>query len=384
MSAVSAFLPRASIPHRPQNFQWCWNSCPDLCNDDEDWREYADVENEIIEDAFNANKEDVEIDGDYVINLKRQVQYRKGENDEQRAIKRVQFETKRVKVRLGTERFSLPVTPARSTTSSSTASDKPTETYRLIENCFGVADFPETYFRNEVLNTWKSLAHVVEEAISGIMKEGARLSKSNQAKWLAEQLRAVQQFGKSFGAEQQSRHPSKIGQMCVFLYTKDSFWYKLINSILRDPNTITCEHVKTFGPFCWLLDRYIGGHAEEDSVTDYRGVTLSDEQRKEFMRADEMVTFASFTSTTKNRMVAEMYSGNSLLIMDIRGSPRGEDISSLSNFPDEEEYLLWTGTAFKFFKYEYDSVKKQHIIYLRSAWFLPASEANALMENFNS
>jgi hypothetical protein len=339
------------------------------------------VENEIIEDGFNTDKEDVEIDGDYVINLKPQVQYRKGEKDKQRAIKRVQFETTRINVRLGAERFSSPITPAQSITALPPASDRPTETYRLIDNCFGVADFPETYFRNEVLNTWKSLADVVEEAISGIMKEGTRLSKSNEAKWLAEQLRTVQKFGKNFGATWQSRHPSKIGQMCAFLYTRDSFWYKLVNAILRDPNTITCEHVKTFGPFCWLLDRYIGGHDEEDSVTVYRGMTLSDEQRKEFMREDETVTFPSFTSTTKNRRVAEMYSGNSLLIMDIRGSPRGEDISSLSNFPDEEEYLLWTGTAFKFFKYEYDSVEKQYIIYLRSAWFLPASEASVLMEN---
>jgi hypothetical protein len=197
------------------------------------------------------------------------------------------------------------------------------------------------YFRNEVLNSWKSLADVVEEAISSIVQVGIRLSKSNEAKWLAEQLRTVQQFGKKFSAASQSRHPSEIGQMCAFLYIRESFWYKFINSILRNPNTITYEHIKTFGPFCWLLDRYVGGHGEEESMTVYRGMILSDEQRKEFMREDETVTFASFTSTTKSRTVAEMYSRNSFLIIDIRGSPHGKDISSLSNFPDEEEYLLW-------------------------------------------
>jgi hypothetical protein len=77
------------------------------------------------------------------------------------------------------------------------------------------------YFSNEVLNSWKSLADVVEEAISSIVKVGIRLSKSNEAKWLAEQLRTVQQFGKKFSAASQSRHPSEIGQMCAFLYTRE-------------------------------------------------------------------------------------------------------------------------------------------------------------------
>jgi hypothetical protein len=52
------------------------------------------------------------------------------------------------------------------------------------------------------LNSWKFLADVV--------KVGIRLSKSNEAKWLAEQLQTVQQFGKKFSAASQSRHPIEI------------------------------------------------------------------------------------------------------------------------------------------------------------------------------
>jgi hypothetical protein len=56
--------------------------------------------------------------------------------------------------------------------------------------------------------------------------------------------------------------------------------------------------------------------------TVYRGTTLTDEQRRRYMKeydkeAEEGLYFTSFTSTSSNREVANMFSGNTLFIIDI-------------------------------------------------------------------
>jgi hypothetical protein len=88
----------------------------------------------------------------------------------------------------------------------------------------------------------------------------------------------------------------------------------------------------------------------------------------------EIMKFTSFTSTTRSRKVAEFYDGNTLLIIDLNQYNNkgkyvtcGRNISSLSDFPVEEEFLIWPGTEFAFVKYEYDVLKKKHIIYLKSS-----------------
>ncbi|CAF1368276.1 unnamed protein product [Didymodactylos carnosus] len=68
MSTASA----APILRSPRSFQWYWNSSVDPWSE-EQWTKYTDIENEIIEDALNANKEEVDIDRNYVISLKDQL-----------------------------------------------------------------------------------------------------------------------------------------------------------------------------------------------------------------------------------------------------------------------------------------------------------------------
>jgi hypothetical protein len=87
------------------------------------------------------------------------------------------------------------------------------------------------------------------------------------------------------------------------------------------------------------------------------------------------VKFTAFTLTSTNPKVAEVFSGNTLLIFDPKfelgygitmNASVGADISKVSYFQQEEEYLIYPGTRFHFVRHEYNSEKGKHIIYLRS------------------
>lgn len=157
------------------------------------------------------------------------------------------------------------------------------------------------------------------------------------------------------------------------LYTQNSFLYKRLNEILRDLEAVTPEQVKTLGPFGWLLHNSLQLSLQLTVVKKvYRGLTLTDDQRKKFMERE--MTFTSFTSTSTNRHDAENFGGNTLLIMDldvIEWSTHsrvrcGLNISELSFFPHENEYLIWPTTIFDFVRYERVGEDK-HIIYLKVA-----------------
>jgi hypothetical protein len=106
----------APILQRSRNLQWYWNSTADLrCDEEKEWRSYTDVENEIIEDAYNAKKTEVEIDGDFIIDLKHLTQCKKGDEFKVSSIKRLQLvEDRKATVSLREERFSLAVALAPS------------------------------------------------------------------------------------------------------------------------------------------------------------------------------------------------------------------------------------------------------------------------------
>ncbi|CAF3279366.1 unnamed protein product [Rotaria sp. Silwood2] len=71
---------------------------------------YTDIENEIIEDASDEHRKEVEINGGYVIDLEQQVQYNKTDNNKRQQIKRIVLDSKTtVNVHLREERFSSSV-----------------------------------------------------------------------------------------------------------------------------------------------------------------------------------------------------------------------------------------------------------------------------------
>jgi hypothetical protein len=251
--------------------------------------------------------------------------------------------------------------------------DKELEEKDELSGLWNRGNLPETYYRLELKKKDKTFSLVAQNAAQGLIKEGSALNQLQEAKWLAKQLLAVQSSGIDIKTNGSFKIPTDIGQTCVYIYTKESFWYKLIYRILRDPQTITREQVNTIVPFCFLLDCYLTQNDTGNVLTVYRGLDLTDQQREDFMK---YLTFTSFTSTSRNRELAENF-GNTLLIIDLdvkdhhswsRGNARcGASISSLSDFPGAQEFLIWTDTQISFVKHEYDTSKKKYIIYIRSS-----------------
>lgn len=364
--ALASSSPRAPVLTRPRNFEWCWKDSSSSYEPStihaEEWLKYTDVENEIIEDAYNEKQSDVELDGDRIINFTQKIQYRRIGLTEH-WIRRVELERDRSNIHLREERYLLPMRLSSELRNEA------------LENISDLSDgeqndVPDEYSNLELWKKDKTITDVVEEAAQGIITEGTAIGKTHEAQWLSRQLLAVKLFGtdieafSSFFAEPEI--PPEIGDTCVHLYTWDSFWYKLINRITRSSQKLTHEHFRIFGPFCWLLQCYLRQTMTTDLVTVYRGVDLTEDEREKFMK--DQIIFRSFTSTTKNRTLAEWY-GNTLLIidLDLKAARCGSSIAHVSNFPEEEEFLIWILTGFDFVKYEYDNENQKHIIFLKSS-----------------
>jgi hypothetical protein len=333
---------------------------------------YTDVENEIIEDAYNQEKVEMEIDGGWMINLKHQIQYKKNAKDKQRPIKRVQSENNHSDMHLREARFSFSITLA-ATTSTPSVEGSPTTDSDILNHLRSHSYIAGTYSISELDKTSKVFSDVVEAAAEGIMKEGSLLGKPKEAEWLAQQLLTVKHYGVEIPADSCHTMPAEIGQMCVYLYTKECFWYKLVNKLLRDILSITIDQLKSIGPFCWLLQQYLRKNTTREIMTLYRGCELTDEQRKDYMKKKGTITFTAFTSTSRSREKAEQF-GNTLFIFDCMNKyfphaahpcgPFSVDIAAISDFPNEEEFLITAKTVFQFMRYDYDFKKKKHLIYL--------------------
>ena len=332
-----AFSNGSTFFPRPRNFQWYVGSTSLLCDLSavDEWEKYTDIENEIIEEAYNASKDIVEIDGGYLIDLKRLLQFSEADGSVGRQVKRVQLDRNNYKdIRLRKERFFSPVEFSLPKTLHSANEDK-AEHSNIMESSLISA-----YYRLEIDGKKKTTADVVADAAAGIINEGMTVGRAHQAQWLAKELLSVKQFGENIRmdifdmsddiatSEQKnnpvdedrlSRVPSIIGKMCTYIYTRDSFWYKSVNAVLRNGLVkVTREQIKTFGPFSSLLSYHLHKHHTNDTRTVYRGLNLTDAEREQIRRSN-IVPFESFTSTSKNRQLAELY-GNTLLIIDTKVS----------------------------------------------------------------
>ena len=364
----------APVLRRPRDYQWCWSSAADpSVVYDELWTKYTDIENEIIEDALNQSKTRVEIDGHFIINLEILEQYDTVDSSNRHPVKRVKVEVHRHIAQFHRERFSLPVVLATSTSSSEAKQD--THVFCHLRN-HGIV----TAYYLSCENKGKTITDVVEEAAQGIIAEGTILDNRCQAEWLAQQLRNVKHLGTNVYVIEEMymlpNIPSEIGQSCIHLYSRESFWYKLINRELRDDHTATVEQVRTIGPFCFLLKQYLLRNPSYNIETVYRSLNLDDEDRQKFMQ--QSLWFSAFTSTSKNRQLAELYGGNTLLIINLyecsmwtMGRKDAVDcateITDYSHFPEEEEVLIWPGNKFDFIKHEHDVTNKKYVIYLSAA-----------------
>lgn len=189
---------------------------------------------------------------------------------------------------------------------------------------------------------------VVEAAIAGIREEGEKLGRCDQASKIIEHLQAARD----------NRDPDAVKQQVVRLYTGATFLYKFVNEVLREPDKH--RYRDTVGPYCHLLRGYLYQEAHQDKFhrgVVYRGAWLHprmiDRYKEEISgKTDKFpLMWLGFTSTTKNREIAELFNGNTLFIIDLDDHPyftsQGVDISDISKMPQEEEVLLPPGFQFQ-------------------------------------
>ncbi|CAF3658975.1 unnamed protein product [Rotaria sp. Silwood1] len=358
---------------RQRNFQWY---CSLPTDDNEQQQMYSDIENDIIEEAYNKKQIEVEIDGDYIIDLERLVQYRKGECHKQFTIKRIQLEKDRSIDHLRIERFGSPVNLILSSSSSSSSISEGKNSDILFHALMKIGDFPRAYFCKEISKTDKTIADVIKAAAEGIVKQGVILGRMHEAESLSQQLLAVEHFGANIIADIDTMLPMEIGNILVNMYTRETFWYRLINRLMRDLNVINIEEMRSIGPFCYLLRCYLNQipFQPKSSHLLYRGLNMEDEQIQEIIKSNEFVKCLSFTSISTSRKLAELI-GNTLLIIELDVDESGivsemvycsSSISDMSAFPDEDEFLIRPPAAFHFIKYECDALSQKHIIYLKT------------------
>lgn len=343
-------------------FQWQWNSnveTKSIHNDQ--WQMYTDIDNDIIEHAYNRKQTEVELDEGRFINLQNMLQYNKLDKSKHYSIKRIQVDRRRRSDYSKEERFAA-VIPLYIPSPSSSSTHRSLTMLSVMRHC---SDISKIYKYSQDSSWNKPVSDILKETIEGMIKEGITHRKEKNAQQLAGYIEFVQEYAEDLVPYEII--PAEIGDMLGHIFTRDSFWFKLINQITQDLKYIQSDRVKTIGPFCYLLHEYLKWNITmPDCSIVYRGVNLTDEQRLNFMKSN--IHFSSFTSTSKNRNVADIF-GNTLLIIELNQPTTrcGSDISMISNFPDEEEFLILPGSIFDFVKYEYDQSKNKHIHYLKES-----------------
>lgn len=326
-------------------YQWVWKSNPNpwLQNIEEEWQTYTDIEMTIIEEVFQKGQDEVSLD-EYTIDLKQLLQINKTDITKQRPIKRKSD----VNIQcIREERFTLPSHNGTNIRRKSFEDEGQYVSPKFIQ---------EWIKRNPRIK----MPERIRKAAQGILEEGRLLGKFAESQWLANHLLEVEK--KSW---------DQIALRCLFIYTRECFLYKLLNKALREEDL---SKVDTLGPFCDLLWNSLQSEDLKSKYqftgSVYRGATLEPEEIEAYKNSIKKAPkeWLGFSSTSKTRTLAEIYSGNTLFIINVPSQSQHLDISTVSNFPDEQEVLLGASTSFQTENVTYDEITKKHHIYLRILW----------------
>jgi hypothetical protein len=316
------------------------------------WCHYSDIENIIIEEAFMAKINFVVLD-DYHIDFSHNLQISNNDRDEQRSVKRVVYNINDIHLR--EERF---------TSNTITLKRSSSDAYNLISTFILAATKYLNLEEKELTSSNETVVlMVVEKAALGIIEEGKKIGKKCEAEWIAKKL-----------MERKNSGIKEVWKYCANLYSKESFLYKKVNETMRliesDENEqIWRSKLDTFAPFCLLLcHNLFNDKSTKNFGTLYRGITLSPAEIDLF-KADcfrnpkPERSFQPFTTCSRNRSRAEVYDGNTLLMM------QGEhvctvDLAPFSEYPHEEEVLFLTAACFTVERVEFDKVKSKHLFFL--------------------
>lgn len=337
----------------PTRVQWMWKANKDPFDKSEpaEWKPYFDVENIIIEEAYQADQNHAILDT-YSIDFKNKIQILHTDQSRQRPIKRMVIN--RADQHPRAERFTF--TPIN-----------------LEQPFAGLYGWISPFVRGAAkdLNITEEqlpskdetkLPMIVERAAVGIVEEGKKIGKKREAEQMAKMLREKQHLGMK-----------KVWKCCAHLYSMEGFLYKKLNETMRLIGSKEHEqewrnNIHTLGPFCLLLwDNPFETKATQRGTIFYRGAQLTDKLISIFKddcskQAKNRRSFPAFTSCSRNQAKAEKF-GNVLFIMTVKHAFT-VDIAPFSEYPDEEEELLSPGVCFTVEGVEFSKKNNKHQIYL--------------------
>ncbi|CAF0999380.1 unnamed protein product [Didymodactylos carnosus] len=200
------------------------------------------------------------------------------------------------------------------------------------------------------------LDEIVEEAIRGILEEGARANQQREAEIMAHQSREVNTYNNS----------QMIYDAVARLYTAESFLYRLINATLQENDL---KKTNTLGVFCYLLRESLSYTDVRRELTVFRGGNLTQKELDSYkLSIGHSIEWSPLTSTTMNRHLAENcggYPGNTLFIIHReRAAKTCKDVSTVSHYPDEEEVIFIAEHLHLVQSIRFDKVSKKHLIFL--------------------
>ncbi len=199
-----------------------------------------------------------------------------------------------------------------------------------------------------------SVSTCISAVIDGIRHEGLLQKKHTEVEKVVQLLEQIPK-----------NDTDLIGLRCIYLYTRDSFIYRVLNTFLRDQDF---SKVPTLGPFFKILylqfSKYRLEPNEAESLMVYRGTKLNSSELRAFRRGTGKKSFywLQFLSTSKNLEVAKMYEKNAFFIIRLNklyGDGRAMQIPKLSQFEEELEVLLRPGVEFSIDKCVCDDEEKK-------------------------
>ncbi|CAF4246281.1 unnamed protein product, partial [Rotaria magnacalcarata] len=314
---------------------WSWQSNQEPWNEKQNkkWTRYSDLENTIIEEAYQNGEGQVQL-AQYIIDFDSIVQINKSDKRKKRPLKRSVVE---VEGHLREQRFFYPEKPIKSFESSNDDAMISAFIEKWISRYTAIAHY-----------TNRKWPEIVEQAAKGILKESKVLNQEADGYAIANSLRKVK-----------NKTEDEIIICAIRLYTAETFLYKLINSVLRENDT---SKIDTLGAYCFLLHKQSRYNDQYQIV--YRGANCTEAMINDYKQSvNKWIKWMGFTSTSRDRRKAEIF-GNTLFVIELVGRYiHMSDISKISVFPDEQEVLLDAGTIFEVITGSQSTqlIKNQHL-----------------------
>ncbi|CAF1131081.1 unnamed protein product [Adineta steineri] len=331
--------------------EWNWqsNKNPFSPLEPAQWKQYSDLENLIIERALKNKQQRAFLD-QHIIDLESNLQVLSADQSKQRPIKRVI--RKRKDTGLREARFMNHLFHKKHSCDPEYVWVSPfiIEVRRHLK--YLPDDLPS---KNRDL-----IPDLVEKAAHGIIEEGIKIDKKYEALELARRLR-----------EQKNRGIEEVWKCCAYLYTLESFLYEKLHEVMvsvgdKNKEQFWRSKLGTLGPFCLLLWDDPINTKLTTRKTLYHAAKLEPneiDKYKDMMKDGKNYgSFQAYISCSRNRAKVEKL-GNTLFIIEVFVAFTA-NLSSLSEYPKEEEELITPGVCFHVTDVGFDDRKQKNLIYL--------------------